>query len=93
MTGAWPIQKRKPYHWVSYAIVYQNWKLVSNEDSSHVELFDIGTDVFETTDLKEQESAVVAQLLKKLDAWKATLPAKPTGSVFSSERSGAIRNE
>jgi N-acetylgalactosamine-6-sulfatase len=93
MTGAWPIKKGRPYHWVSYAIVHQNWKLVSNKDSSYVELFDISTDVFETTDLKEQESAVVAQLLKKLDAWKATLPAKPTGNVFSAERSGAIQDE
>ena len=93
MTGAWPIKKGRPYHWVSYAIVHQNWKLVSNKDSSYVELFDISTDVFERTDLKEQESAVVAELLKKLDAWKATLPAKPTGNVFSAERSGAIQDE
>ena len=93
MAGSWPIQKRRPYHWVSYAIVHQHWKLVSNQDSSHVELFDIGTDIFEATDLKEKEPVVVAQLLKKLDAWKATLPAKPTGNVFSAERSGAVRDE
>ncbi|MEE2989355.1 MAG: sulfatase-like hydrolase/transferase [Planctomycetota bacterium] len=93
MAGSWPIQKRRPYHWVSYAIVHQHWKLVSNQDSSHVELYDIGTDMFEAKDLKEQQPAVVAQLLKKLDAWKATLPAKPTGSVFSAERSGAVRDE
>jgi len=93
MAGSWPIQKRRPYHWVSYAIVHQHWKLVSNQDSSYVELFDIGTDIVEATDLKEKEPVVVAQLLKKLDAWKATLPAKPTGNVFSAERSGAVRDE
>jgi hypothetical protein len=64
--------------------------LVTNRDSSYVELFDIVADVFETTDLKEKAPNGVVQLLQKLDTWKTTLPAKPTGNVFSSERSGVI---
>jgi arylsulfatase A-like enzyme len=86
MNSAWP-NKSKPFHWVSFAIVDQNWKLVANKDSSYVELFDIVGDSLETTDVKEKEPAVVKQLLKKLDQWKATLPAKPSGNVFSAERS------
>jgi len=88
MSSRWPPSKHQPHHWVSYAIVDRNWKLVSNDDGSYVELFDFATDPYEKKDLKEAEPAVVRQLLEKLDAWKATLPAKPTGNVFSAERSG-----
>ena len=87
MNSAWPARESRPHHWVSYAIVDQNWKLVTNNDSSYVELFDIAADPYEKTDLKEREPEVVTQLLKKLADWKATLPSKPTGKVFSAERS------
>ena len=87
MAGSWPIRNNQPYHLVSYAIVYQNHKLLANRDSSYVELFDITTDPYEKTDLKEAEPEVVQRLLSKLDEWKSTLPAKPTGNVFSAERS------
>jgi len=86
MNSAWPIQKTRPYDWVSYAVVHENWKLVANRDSSHVELFDIVSDPYEKTDVKKRDPRTVAQLLRKLDDWKATLPVKPTGNVFSSER-------
>jgi N-acetylgalactosamine-6-sulfatase len=87
MNSRWPPSKDRPHHWVSYAIVDQNWKLVSNQDASYVELFDIAADPYEKIDLKEDEQEVVKQLLAKLDRWKTTLPAKPTGNVFSAERS------
>ena len=86
MNSRWPPSKDQPYHWVSYAIVDQNWKLVSNKDGSYVELFDIAADPYEKNDLKEDEPEVLKQLLEKLDRWRATLPAKPTGNVFSAER-------
>ena len=31
----WPARKAKPDHWVSYAVVSQNWKLVANRDAFH----------------------------------------------------------
>ncbi len=82
----WPAQKARPDHWVSYAVLDQNWKLVTNKDSRYVELYDIVADPYEKTDLKEQQPAVVKQLLAKLKQWQGTLPAKPTGKVFSAER-------
>ena len=87
MASAWPASKSKPDHWVSYAIVDSHWKLVTNKDSSYVELYDIGADPYEKNDLKADKPEVVKQLLQKLDAWKVTLPAEPTGNVFSEERS------
>jgi len=86
MQSAWPIQKARPHHWVSYAVVHEKWKLVANRDSTYVELFDFVSDPYERTDLKEQEPQVVKKLLKQLTAWQATLPARPTGDVFSEER-------
>ena len=86
MQSAWPARSYQPYHWVSYAVVDQNWKLVSNKDSSYVELFDLTADPYEKANVKDKEPKVVKQLLKKLADWKATLPAKPTGDVFPAER-------
>lgn len=84
--AGWPAPKNRPDHWVSYAIVDQNWKLVANNDASHFELFDISTDPYEKTDLKKTEPQVVKNLLKKIDTWRSTLPQKPGGNVFSQLR-------
>jgi len=86
MHSAWPIPKTRPYHWVSYAIVHENWKLVSNADGNYVELYDIVADPFEKSDLKKDKPETVKQLLQQLDDWKLTIPGKPTGAVFSKLR-------
>ena len=67
-------------------MVDQTWKLVTNNDLSHVELYDIAKDVSEKNDLKAQHPETVKQLLKKLGVWQKTLPTKPEGDVFSAER-------
>ena len=85
-SSAWPPKKTRPDHWVSYAVVHQNWKLVSNQDGSHIELYDIAASPFEMNDLKPSKPKVTKNLLKLIEKWKATLPAKPTGNVFSKER-------
>ncbi len=82
----WPAAKNRPDHWVSFAVVDQKWKLVTNTDSGYVELYDIAHDPYEQHDLKDAHPEVVAQLLKKLNGWKRSLPEKPRGNVFSSER-------
>jgi len=86
MDSRYPAPKNRPYHWVSYAIVDQEWKLMTDKDSTYTELYDLASDPFEKTDLKEKEPEVVERLLKRIEEWKATLPAKPTGNVFSAER-------
>ena len=87
MASPWPAPKNRPYHWVSYAIVDQKWKLVTNEDSSHNELYDLAADPLEKIDQSDAQPEVVKQLLGKLEKWQATLPSKPSGAVFSGERS------
>ena len=86
LNSAWPLRKNQPYHWVSFAVVHRNWKLMTNKDSGYTELYDIAADPFEKTNLADTNADIVAQLHKTLDAWKITLPPKPTGDVFSSER-------
>ena len=87
MQSGWPIQKARPYHWVSYAVVHENWKLLTNHDASYSELYDITADPYEKTDLSNANPEVVKKLVQQVDEWKATLPKSPSGDVFSSERS------
>ena len=82
----WPARKTKPDHWVSYAVAKDQWKLVTNSKGSHLELFDLVADPYEKNDLKDKNPKVVAELSRLLKEWKATLPAKPTGKVFSNLR-------
>lgn len=86
MDSRYPAPRHSPYHWASYAIVDQEWKLLTNKDSSYQELYDLGADPLEKTDLKEEKPEVVERLLKRIEDWKDTLPAKPTGDVFSKLR-------
>lgn len=86
MQSSWPIRKARPFHWVSYAVVYERWKLLTNRDASYWELYDIVADPLEKSDLKQDHSDVVRQLMQQLNEWKATLPAEPSGDVFSRER-------
>lgn len=82
----WPASKAKPDHWVSWAVVHDHWKLVANRDLSHTRLYDIASDVSESTDLQARQPEVAAQLLARLRDWQATLPDKPAGDVFSKLR-------
>lgn len=82
----WPAQASRPHHWISYAVVENQWKMVTNGDQSHVELYDILSDPFEKKDLSQSRRPTVNHLTTTLNQWVSTLPAKPTGKVFSSER-------
>ena len=92
MQSPWPIPKSRPHHWVSYAIVHENWKLLTNRDATYSELYDITADSYEKTDLSEEKPEVVTQLMQQIDDWKATLPESPSGDVFSIERSQPAAN-
>lgn len=74
-------------HWVSWAVVLGSHKLVANNDLSHVELYDLAADPLEQTHITETQAETAASLLEAIQDWQETLPAKPSGDVFSSERS------
>ena len=82
----WPAQASRPHHWISYAVLENQWKMVTNRDQSHIELYDILSDPFEKKDLSQSRRPTVNHLTTTLNQWVSTLPAKPTGNVFSSER-------
>lgn len=86
MNGSWPINENRPDHWVSYAIVEKNWKLVANYDLSYVELYDIAADVFEKNNLKEEHPDAADNLISKIKEWQESLPEKPSEKLFSAER-------
>ena len=37
----WPARKAKPNHWVSFAIVSEHWKMVTNKKGDYVELLNM----------------------------------------------------
>ena len=83
MQARWPAPKGRLHHWVSYAIVHKHWKLLTNRDSTHIELYNIVADPHEKIDLASKKPEVVKQLLQQIEDWKATLPKQPAGNVFS----------
>ncbi|MCA8988325.1 MAG: sulfatase-like hydrolase/transferase [Planctomycetaceae bacterium] len=87
MQSAWPIRKAQPYHWVYYTVVHENWKLLTNQQTSYCELYDLVSDPYEKVDLKETRPEVVEQLKNHIQQWVTTLPKHPVGEVFSRERS------
>ncbi len=79
--------KDSEFHWANYAAVDQQWKLLTTGDAKRVELYDIVADPLETKELASDKPYVVKDIVAKLEQWKATLPEKPSGDVFSAERS------
>lgn len=89
MQSRWPIREKQPYHWVSYAVVKDQWKLLTNGDGSYVELYNMADDPMEADDLKTRHAETVQQLQRELNDWQQTLPDHPTGNIFSAERDGS----
>ena len=86
MSAPWPANEAKPDHWVAYAVVDEQWKLVVNKDQSHTELYDLVRDPLESIDMASKNSETVKRMKNLLHNWLSSLPAKPTGSVFSNLR-------
>jgi arylsulfatase A-like enzyme len=81
-----PVTRLMPSHWGAYVVVHNNWKLVTDQSVEHVELYDLVKDPLEKSNLAKKHPGEVTLLKKMLTEWQATLPAKPTGKVFSSLR-------
>jgi hypothetical protein len=59
---------------------------VANQDLSYVELYDLEKDPLEKANLALRQPEQVKALTTQLQAWQASLPAQPTGPVFSATR-------
>ncbi len=81
---------RKPkkdfYHWVGFATIDRNWKLLTTRDQSYSELYNIVSDPLEKQNLAESNPELVKELNASISGWRDTLPKKPVGNVFSKER-------
>jgi N-acetylgalactosamine-6-sulfatase len=86
MSAPWPANESKPDHWVAYAVVHEQWKLVLNKDQSHAELFDLVRDPLEKKNISQEYPKIVVALQDMLGEWLTSLPVKPTGKVFSKLR-------
>lgn len=86
MNSRWPAQASRPYHWVSYAVVHKQWKLMCNEKFTHFELYNIVDDPLEQIELSKMQPGVATELVGSIKAWVKELPEKPTGDVFSELR-------
>ena len=86
MQSPWPPRDNAPHHWASYVIVHQKWKLLANKDLTHFELYNVANDPLEKNNLHGQHPEVVTDLQQQIRQWQSTLPAQPTGNVFSGER-------
>jgi arylsulfatase A-like enzyme len=86
MSAPWPAPKDRLDHWVAYAVVHEQWKLVLNKDQSHAELFDLVQDPLEKKNISQEYPKIVVALQDMLGEWLTSLPGKPTGKVFSKLR-------
>ena len=69
-----------------YAMIAGKWKLITNNDSSKSELYDITIDPLEKKDLSDHHPEVLVELVKKLEKWKSTLPEKYDPKLISKSR-------
>ena len=88
--------RNKPLFWrmtqsrLAYSIVHENWKLVANKDFSKYELYDLVADPLEKLELSKAQPVVAEKLVQAIRDWIQTLPASPSGPVFSSLRADPV---
>ncbi|MCF7848448.1 MAG: sulfatase-like hydrolase/transferase [Kiritimatiellales bacterium] len=82
----WAPANKHPETWPHLGIREGKWKLLLNEKLGKAELYDIGTDWAETTNVANQHPETVEKLTQKLHQWKQTLPANPPANCMSKLR-------
>lgn len=81
----WKKQKARKSD-ADYAVLDQKWKLLASADLKKVQLYDISVDPLEKTEIRSKHPEVVAELVKQLEAWIATLPTKVDPKLMSDHR-------
>ena len=70
----------------AFAVVYNQWKMVADSELSQFELFDLVSDPLESKEISSENEGVVKELKNLIMEWQKTLPATPSGPVFSALR-------
>ena len=83
----WAPARDHPEVWPHVGIREGEWKLLLNEKLGRAELYDMENDWAEATDLSKAHPEIVDELMRKIHAWKKTLPAEPPAACFSRLRS------
>lgn len=78
-----PFERTKPQFWhygqaakgsPTLAIRIGNWKLLTDPDEAHLELYDLSNDIGETTNRAQEKPDLVAELKARLLEWYGQLP-------------------
>jgi hypothetical protein len=70
----------------AFAVVHKQWKMVADSELSKFELFDLVADPLESKEISTENQGVVEELQNLIVEWQKTLPATPSGPVFSALR-------
>ena len=63
-----------------------HWKLLVNEDSSRIELYNVAKDGSESSELSKQHPECVKHLAAQLETWKKSLPEEVPSDCISRKR-------
>ena len=74
------------YLWPHLGIRDGKWKMMINQELNRTELYNIESDWAETTNVSASNADVVEALMKKMLAWKKSLPMEPPSHCFSKLR-------
>lgn len=69
-----------------YVIIDQQWKLLTDLNFEHFQLYDISKDALEQNDVSADYPEVVTLLRQKIERWLLTLPEAPDAKLFSNGR-------
>ena len=69
-----------------YSVLDGKWRLLTSMKLEVLELYDVNSDPLEKNNLKSSHPEIASELLKKLQAWHATLPEQPNPECFSKYR-------
>lgn len=59
------------------AVRDENWKLLINEDSTNIELYNLAKDHAETKNVKDEHPEIARNLIQKVLNWEESLPESP----------------
>lgn len=73
----YPHYNQHPENFPAGVIRKGDWKLIEKYDSGDLELYNLNSDIGETTNLASQESAKAQELFAELEQWRESVGADP----------------